>query len=380
MGIIDFFKGISNPYIVDKFEYLYQHHNDGMKTVYAGLHGYNTTNFGPDIPFEAKKALVEKEDLIIKLDKAEKEAKRLIYKLEKKAREYPRAHIYFCSRHNLVSGYDLQSISMPGQRPFLSIPTGQPKALSPFDLLTLPEDGLNYDTCPDQTFGRLIARELNHYKYLTSKEKTPQIAPHIRKKDYSPLLEHLDEYEGKEKEILSLLERENLWHKIDTEILSRPEQVYFKEYLMAKYSTQKCTLDIYEEIAQNIEDFHRFVINFRASVRYDSIRSIDGEERDRRYFNLGHLEKVIGRDIYHNITHRILEGPKIHNFQRWEPDTFRLAKEDYDAYVLYVTTKHGPYYVCVYEIENYQQILLEAERFLATQLDQQTQNNNTLNN
>ena len=196
MGIIDFFKGISNPYIVDKFEYLYQHHNDGMKTVYAGLHGYNTTNFGPDIPFEAKKALVEKEDLIIKLDKAEKEAKRLIYKLEKKAREYPRAHIYFCSRHNLVSGYDLQSISMPGQKPFLSIPIGHPK-LDPFFLLSLPKEGLNYDKCPDKIFGKLVATELNPYRRLMETEPSPEIKSNISKKDYSQLIEHLDEYESR---------------------------------------------------------------------------------------------------------------------------------------------------------------------------------------
>lgn len=365
MGIIDFFKGISNPYIVDKFEYLYQHHNDGMKTVYAGLHGYNTTNFGPDIPFEAKKALVEKEDLIIKLDKAEKEAKRLIYKLEKKAREYPRAHIYFCSRHNLVSGYDLQSISMPGQKPFLSIPIGHPK-LDPFFLLSLPKEGLNYDKCPDKIFGKLVATELNPYRRLMETEPSPEIKSNISKKDYSQLIEHLDEYESKEKEILSLLERENLWHIIDAEILSRPEQVYLKEYLKKKYGTQNCTLDIYEEIAKNIEDFHRFVITFRESVRYDSIRSINGEERDRRYFNLGHLQEVMGIEVYHKIIHKVLDKSRIHNIQKWEPDIIRMANEDYDAYVSYIRSKHKPY-VCIYEIENYRQILLEAEKYLTIQ-------------
>lgn len=182
MGIIDFIKGISNPDIVDKFEYLYQHHNDGLKIVYTRLNGYNTRNFGPDIPFKVKKILVEKEDLIIKLDKAEKERERLINKLEKNVREYPRAHIYFCNLHNLDSGYNLRAIRMPGQKPFLSIPIGQPKGLSPFDLLTFPKDGLNFDKCPDQRFGRLIARELNKYKSLTSKEKSPTLTSPIRKK------------------------------------------------------------------------------------------------------------------------------------------------------------------------------------------------------
>jgi phosphoribosylpyrophosphate synthetase len=70
MGLFDFIRHITDPGIMSEFDELYRNYRRGLELKYSVLYGLNHSPFSQDIPFAAKKALVEAKDEIIAMDKA----------------------------------------------------------------------------------------------------------------------------------------------------------------------------------------------------------------------------------------------------------------------------------------------------------------------
>ena len=315
MAIFDFIREMNNPDIVLKFNKLYDEHYDGLKAHYSVLYGLNREPFSKNISFAAKKALVENETLVVGEDNFRKEWKRLSDikdKIEAYMTSYPRAYIHYCLELRLTPGISRDSVTMPCSRKYQTVEF-EKKGLF---LWRYPEK--NY--CLDKNFQDLVVSAVGLYHksenpFVSDESSVTQF--HLpsqfenlqRWAAQSPLLPYLKEFEKKEDEILRLMEREELWHVIDEEILAKPHCVYLKEYLMHKFGTEECTLEVYENIAMNLRDFKDFAVGFRECYRYrhgEDLASISKEEYDRRRTNLFRMKDY--RHGVHDMLKKQLEA------------------------------------------------------------------------
>lgn len=295
MAIFDFIREMNNPDIVFRFNKLYDEHYEGLKSLYLVLYGMNHKPFGKDINFAAKKALVERENLVIGEDNFRKEWKRIgdikdkviAYKTL-----YPRAYLHYCLKLGITPKISRDNITMPCDRKYKTV-----EFEKRVPLLYRCQDSHN---CIDKNFQDLVISAVGLYH----RSENPLVADEPRIKisrintqnnelqswdSQSPLIPYLKEFEKKEEDIQLLMEREQLWHIIDEEILAKPHCVYLKEYLINKFGTEECTLEDYESIAINLRDFENFAVGFRESYRYrhgEDSTPISNEECDRRRANL----------------------------------------------------------------------------------------------
>lgn len=284
MALFDFIREMNSPDIVSRFNKLYDEHYEGLKAHYSVLYGLNHEPFSKDICFAAKKALVEKEQEIIFEDRRIHSLKtlgKIRTKVEPYIVSFPHAYVHY----SLILGLSIESlleeITMPGSKKYETIDSDTNK-YSRWGTQKLYK-------CVDRNFEELVLSKIDFYR-----KKLSERTLFTLKDKYASLLPYIEQFEDKEKEIIDIINNEELWHVVDEEILAKPHCVYLKEYLIHKFGTEKCSLTDYEYIARNIGDFYLYVMKFKQEFKdgkKDNFSSLSSEEFSRRSSNLFILKR-----------------------------------------------------------------------------------------